>query len=243
VDLLQSVKRQKPDVVVHLGDVYYSGTEAECDTFFLQIVDEVLDRADTGVPVYTIPGNHDMYSAGSGFYALIKRLNNGAQRQLASFFCLRATDGTWQFLAMDTGLHDHDPLQVTDVLTYLEKDEEDWHIERIKEFPGLTILLSHHQLFSAFSQIGPPDKNGNLHPCNQTCWRATTGSQTPGRAASPRGSGDTSIICVSTNPTRGCNSDGASDTERFPYSTPMCPTMSRAGSSIRRSWSTTPSST
>jgi hypothetical protein len=166
VGLLQSVKRQKPDVVIHLGDVYYSGTEAECDTFFLQIVNDVLDRAHTGIPVYTIPGNHDMYSAGLGFYGLIKGLNTGAQRQPASFFCLRATDGAWQFLAMDTGLHDHDPLQVTEVLTYLEKDEEDWHVERIKEFPGLTILLSHHQLFWAFSQIGQPDKNGNLHPCN-----------------------------------------------------------------------------
>jgi hypothetical protein len=45
VSLLQSVKQQKPDVVIHLGDVYYSGTEAECDKFFLQIVDDVLDRA------------------------------------------------------------------------------------------------------------------------------------------------------------------------------------------------------
>jgi Calcineurin-like phosphoesterase len=167
VSLLQSVKRQKPDVVIHLGDVYYSGTEAECDKFFLLVIDDVLDRANTGIPVYASPGNHDMYSAGSGFYGLIKKLNSGAQQQPASFFCLRATDGAWQFLAMDTGLHDHDPLHVTDVLTFLEKDEEDWHVERIKEFPGLTILLSHHQLFSAFSQIGKRDANGNLHPCNQ----------------------------------------------------------------------------
>jgi len=166
VDLLQSVKRQKPDAVIHLGDVYYSGTEAECDAFFLQIVDDVLDRTNTGIPVFTIPGNHDMYSAGSGFYPLIKKLNGGPQQQPASFFCLRTTDGCWQFEAMDTGLHDHDPFHVTDVLTYLEKDEEDWHVDRIKEFPGRTILLPHHQLFSAFSQIGKADANGNLNPCN-----------------------------------------------------------------------------
>jgi hypothetical protein len=47
VDLLQSVKRQKPDAVIHIGDVYYSGTVAECDAFFLQIVDVVLERANT----------------------------------------------------------------------------------------------------------------------------------------------------------------------------------------------------
>jgi hypothetical protein len=105
-------------------------------------------------------------SAGTGFYSLIAKLNNGAQRQPASFVCLRATDSNWQFLAMDTGLHDHDPFHVRDVLTYLETDEEDWHVNRITEFPGRTILLSHHQLFSAFSQIGQPDKDGKLHPCN-----------------------------------------------------------------------------
>jgi hypothetical protein len=166
VSLLQSVKHKSPDIVIHLGDVYYSGTEAECDRFFLQIVDKIFDRANTNIPIFTIPGNHDMYSAGTGFYGLIEKLNSGTQRQAASFFCLRATDGNWQFLAMDTGLHDHDPFHVKDALTYLETDEEDWHVDRTREFPGRTILLSHHQLFSAFSQIGQPDKDGKLHPCN-----------------------------------------------------------------------------
>lgn len=165
INLLKGVKKQNPDIVIHLGDVYYSGTKAECDAFFQQIVDDVFDRAHTGTPVYTIPGNHDMYAAGSGFYDLIKNLNSGAKQQPASFFCLRATDGSWQFEALDTGLHDNDPMKVTDVLTYLEKDEEDWHVERIKEFPGRTILLSHHQLFSAYSQIGPRDAFLN-HPYN-----------------------------------------------------------------------------
>jgi hypothetical protein len=157
VNLLKAVKQQNPDIVIHLGDVYYSGTKAECGAFFRQIVDDVFDRANTKIPVYTIPGNHDMYAAGSGFYDLIKNLNTGVQQQPASFFCLRATDGSWQFEALDTGLHDNDPMKVTDVLTFLEKDEEDWHVARIKELPGRTILLSHHQLFSAYSQIGPRD--------------------------------------------------------------------------------------
>jgi hypothetical protein len=184
VDLLKSVKKQNPDVVIHLGDVYYSGTEPECDAFFLKIVNDVLDRANTGIPVYTIPGNHDMYAAGSGFYRLIKKLNGGAQQQPASFFCLRSTDGSWQFEGLDTGLHDHDPFHVKDVLTYLETDEEDWHVERIKEFAGQTILLSHHQLFSAFSQIGQPDKDGKLNPCNPHLLASYGRFQSAGRIAS-----------------------------------------------------------
>ena len=39
-------------------------------------------------------------------------------------------------------------------------DELAWHEARVREFPGKTILLSHHQLFSAFSQIGKAQPNG-----------------------------------------------------------------------------------
>jgi hypothetical protein len=35
-----------------------------------------------------------------------------------------------------------------------------------REFAGRTILLSHHQLFSAFSAIGKPDANGRRSPTN-----------------------------------------------------------------------------
>ena len=166
VDLLNEVAQQKPDVLIHLGDIYYSGTLGECDFNFKRIVDAVLDRATTQIPVFTLSGNHDMYSGGAGFYRLLQTLNAAPRQQPASFFCLRSEDRHWQFVAMDTGLHDYNPFTVTEVLTFLEQDEEDWLVERIREFPGKTILLSHHQLFSAFSQIGPANPDGSLTACN-----------------------------------------------------------------------------
>jgi hypothetical protein len=123
--------------------------------------------ADTDIPVFTMPGNHDMYSGGVGYYGLLNTLNPPEMRQPASFFCLRDTAAQrWQFVAMDTGLHDYDPFKVTNVLTFLEQPEEDWLTARIAEFPGKTILLSHHQLFSAFAQIGAPAADGTLTPYN-----------------------------------------------------------------------------
>jgi hypothetical protein len=166
VNVLRAVAQQKPDVVIHLGDIYYSGTDDECEFNFRRIVDDVLDRANTKVPVFTLAGNHDMYAGGAGFYALLGSLNAPPLRQRASFFCLRDEDRRWQFVAMDTGLHDYNPFTVKDVLTFLEKDEEDWIAARIAEFPGKTILLSHHQLFSAFAQIGPANGDGSLTPLN-----------------------------------------------------------------------------
>ena len=166
VAVLKEVAQQKPDVVIHLGDIYYSGTATECDVNFKRILDAVLDRATNQIPVYALSGNHDMYSGGAGFYALLKMLNTPPRCQPASFFCLRSEDERWQFVAMDTGLHDYNPFTVAEVLTFLERDEEDWLVERIREFPGKTILLSHHQLFSAFSQIGPANPDGSLMASN-----------------------------------------------------------------------------
>jgi hypothetical protein len=160
VALLKELALKKPDVVIHLGDIYYSGTSEECDVNFKRIIDTVLDRNTNSehIPVYTLAGNHDMYSGGAGYYGLLKTLNGEACRQPASFFCLR--NEHWQFIAMDTGLHDYDPLAVHEVVTFLEKDEEDWIVDRIAEFTGKTILLSHHPLFSAFSRIGPAGPDG-----------------------------------------------------------------------------------
>jgi hypothetical protein len=164
--ILRQVNANEPDALVHLGDIYYSGTDAECSMNFEVIVNNVLQRTTKDIPVYTLAGNHDMYSGGTGYYSLIKRLNKPEMRQPASFFCLRTQDNSWQLLAMDTGQHDYNPLSVSTALTFVDPDECNWHEARIREFPGKTILLSHHQLFSAFSQIGPRDVTGKLNPVN-----------------------------------------------------------------------------
>jgi len=164
VNLLKEIALLQPDIVIHLGDIYYSGTPEECDVNFKRIVDTVLERNTRQVAVYTLAGNHDMYSGGAGYYNLLATLNAGPAKQPASFFCLR--NDHWQLLAMDTGLHDYIPVLGNDMLTFLEPDEEDWIAERLEEFPGKTILLSHHQLFSAFSQIGDRGADGALTAYN-----------------------------------------------------------------------------
>jgi hypothetical protein len=72
---------------------------------------------------------------------------------------------------MDTGLHDYSPLSVGDALTFVEEEEQAWLEQRIREFGGDTILLSHHQLFSAFSQIGKPSPEGALTTYNPNLLR------------------------------------------------------------------------
>ncbi|MFL6260262.1 MAG: metallophosphoesterase family protein [Thermoanaerobaculia bacterium] len=163
--LLEKVMAHRPDVLIHLGDVYYSGTESEYTQYLFNPINEVLGRGPgRPLPVFGLTGNHCMYSGGDPFYAMIDKLNQPplappGQLQTHSFFNLRSSG--WQILGMDTGLHDDDVFDVATDLTYLEDTEVAWHKHQIASAGGRrTILLSHHQLFSAFSAIGP-ESNGD----------------------------------------------------------------------------------
>lgn len=172
ISVLKRIAEGAPDVLIHLGDIYYSGTPVECKSNFTDLIDNVLRTRNPQLPVYTLAGNHDMYCGGVGYYDLIKRLNPEPMTQPASYFCLRTADERWQLLGMDTGLHDYNPLGVEEALTYIEDEELAWHCDRIKEFPGRTILLSHHQLFSAYSPIGKTQANGKRSAVNPSLYKA-----------------------------------------------------------------------
>jgi hypothetical protein len=152
-ELLAQVARKKPDVVFHLGDIYYSGTPFEAQARFLDVCRQTLPA---GTLLYTLSGNHDMYSGGAGYYGLVDKLG-----QQASYFCVRNAD--WQFLALDTGYNDFNPFTVNSNTTALAATEAAWHRDRIAQAGGRkSVLLSHHPLFSAFEAIGGAAVNANL---------------------------------------------------------------------------------
>jgi 3',5'-cyclic AMP phosphodiesterase CpdA len=166
--LRQALKKFNPDVIIHLGDVYYSGTVEECTANVLDVLDQVVaDLKLAKRPAFfSIPGNHDYYSGGSGFYRMIGKVNSGVAgcTQQASYFCLRTEDSQWQFLGMDTGYGDRNPVEQQ--APALQVHESAWHLDKLDTFPGTTILLSHHQLISAKETLnqGPrPYLNENLY--------------------------------------------------------------------------------
>jgi len=143
--ILKQIASKKPDVVIHLGDIYYSCTDFEAQNYFLQIWNSYFPISKQ--PSFTLSGNHDMFAGGGPYYKLIDLMG-----QPASYFCLRNKD--WQFVAIDTGLHDR-TLGGSDP-TYLEDTEVAWLKRRLDTSDGRkTVLLSHHQLFSAFEDITP----------------------------------------------------------------------------------------
>jgi hypothetical protein len=167
--LLEAVAKHNPDVVIHLGDIYYSCDAREADNFFANMT-AVFPAGRTRV--FTLCGNHDMYSGGVPYYALLDRLG-----QPASFFCLR--NANWQLLAMDTGYNDFDPLKVTTSVTWVRDgtgedsqrttdpySELEWHLEKLAGAGARkTVLLSHHPLFTRNEPLGT---NRSVNPRLQT---------------------------------------------------------------------------
>lgn len=164
--LLERVAARNPDAVIHLGDVYYSGTQHEVQNYFYGIWQKTLGlpkvawgqkpaAARQRPATFHLAGNHDMYAGGQPYYTAIDMLG-----QPASYFCLR--NEHWQFLAMDTGLHDSDPVREGSA-TWLEDSEVEWLKDKVNNAGGRkTILLSHHQLFSAYENIGTQPVNEKL---------------------------------------------------------------------------------
>jgi 3',5'-cyclic AMP phosphodiesterase CpdA len=161
VAVLDQLMRQKPDLIIHVGDIYYSGTHDECVSNFLDLINRARKK-HKHIPVYNLPGNHDYYSGGQGFYNILPQINLGianGQIQENSFFCLQ--NDSWQLEGMDTGYNDHDLLKVADDITKLRSDEAAWHEQQLKAAgTRKVILFSHHQLFSAFATIGAVGSSG-----------------------------------------------------------------------------------
>jgi predicted phosphodiesterase len=144
--LLNEIARSKPDILLHLGDIYYSCTAAESNLFH-----ENCKRAfpDGKTRFFSLCGNHDMYGGGGPYYALLEQID-----QPASFFCLR--NQWWQVLAGDTGWNDFRPSTHGADATWIRDRDEgdsyselDWHKDKLVNSEGRkTILLTHHQLFT-----------------------------------------------------------------------------------------------
>ena len=149
-NIMRGIADDKPDMVIHLGDIYYSGTRKEAEENFLNVVRRYLPEA---VPVYTLAGNHDLYAGGEGYYWLLEQLG-----QPASYFCLR--NDHWQILAIGAPPDNESPSDVLDTIPTIDEQEIRWHKDKIANSQGRkTVMLSHYQLFTASGNIGrTPDK-------------------------------------------------------------------------------------
>jgi hypothetical protein len=148
-----AIRREHPDVTVHLGDVYYSGTEHEFREYFLGPGRWPQGQLrGTGVAAhgtYTLNGNHEMYSGGAGYF----RLALPAFGQETSYLCLE--NAHWRIVGLDTGYYakSFPFLELMVDFIRLHRATRRWLQQVVFRDPTdrrPVILLTHHQWFSAF---------------------------------------------------------------------------------------------
>jgi len=131
--------------VIHLGDTYYSGLEDECRRRFL---DQWPVPAGSTTRSWTLAGNHDMYSGGHGYFDVLLADPRFAAQEACSYFAL--VNDNWQILGLDSSYKNPDEADLQD-------PQAAWLSERVNSAGGRrTILLTHHQPFSAYEKVETP---------------------------------------------------------------------------------------
>lgn len=159
-----------PDYTIHLGDVYYVGGKDEVN-------ENCLGQTENGnqgvtwpkgkVGSFALNGNHEMYANGDAYFDYFTRTlgipSSQDHAQLASFFCLE--NDIWRIVGLDTG-YNSAGLPILGAIPIIKKipcvgancrlEDEllEWLVTtvKIKDRPKATIILSHHQYFSAFDE-------------------------------------------------------------------------------------------
>ncbi|WP_158822820.1 metallophosphoesterase [Granulicella sp. S156] len=144
------IRATSPDICVHLGDIYYAGQENEAEEFLAgwPMADPATGKISSHSS-FALNGNHEMFSGGKAYFGTVL----GAFGQKASFFGLRNTK--WQLLAFDSAYIEQRLLGPADATRIDARllSQYNWLLDKVKgNTAQQTILMSHHQPFSAFSQ-------------------------------------------------------------------------------------------
>lgn len=123
------------DLLLHLGDVYYSGTQQEVRSRFLEKWPKRTDAVSRACNA-----NHEMYTGGEGYFRVLLP----AFSQPASYFALQ--NDHWLLAGLDSAYEDHD----------LAGDQVAW-LERLVVAAGdrRVVLFTHHQPYSLLDKQGP----------------------------------------------------------------------------------------
>jgi predicted phosphodiesterase len=159
------MRAEIPDYSLHLGDVYYVGTPKEVEANFGRKGDNSSqgDWAYGSKGFLAVPGNHEFYSKGIGFYdnllskTFIQKPDGTKTKQKAGFFYLH--NQHWRIIGLDTG-YTSVGIPIIDLIfpakCELRDEQISWLINDVKigdptDTRGI-IIMSHHQYFSAFEK-------------------------------------------------------------------------------------------
>lgn len=143
IRVAQAIRAVNPDHVIHLGDIYPSGTPELARRHF---VDVWQAHGPKNARYWALNGNHEMAAKGIGYFNVVLPFCG----QRASYFSLQ--NEHWKLIGLDSAYIDFD----------LHPAQKPWLHARLQEGSSRNILLTHHQMFSAVD--GRPRENAKRLP-------------------------------------------------------------------------------
>jgi hypothetical protein len=158
LDVMNQIMTLRPDYLIHLGDVYYSGTprpESFEDRLLIPPREEVHNflgdwPRTNGQGIargwsFALNSNHEMYAAGAGYFQdVLGDERFSAQRnggRASSIFAL--SFGGWTILGLDSAYFDPSPMVMTGSLGGARSLQARW-IRSVVQDPASCIVLTHH---------------------------------------------------------------------------------------------------
>ena len=107
--VINAVKDVNPDIVVHLGDVYYAGTTREEQ-------DNMLDSLmkNYNGQIFTMNSNHEMYDGANGLMGTTLKDPRFTHQNGST--CFSFSVGNWIFVGLDSAYFDESPLYMDGAL-------------------------------------------------------------------------------------------------------------------------------
>jgi hypothetical protein len=135
--------------VVHLGDAYYAGFGREYRKRFTCYWPVYTKQRPPNVFSWTVPGNHDMYAGGHGFYEMLANDERFDPQGNCSYFLLE--NEFWQVFGLDTSSTPN-PGDWDGSMGVLNQEQIDF-IRKHRDGFKRCLLFTHHQPFCAYSHV------------------------------------------------------------------------------------------
>lgn len=138
--VIQQIQAASPDVAIHLGDVYYAGTQDGVLGFGKgEEAKKFVDQWGIFPNNFTLNSNHEMYDGGNGYFKVALAAKPFLPQNNTSYFAIEY--GKWLIFGLDSAFYDTSPMYMYGALT------DPNQIKFIKSFDltGKTVIvMTHH---------------------------------------------------------------------------------------------------
>ena len=161
--VMKQVNSMKPDIIIHLGDVYYAGTKKEEKDSLVKIWKQFIK---TNAKAYTLNSNHEMYDGGKGYFDIALKDKLFKEQKNTSYFSLEFK--SFVILGLDSAYFDKSTLYMDGAFFQPKKPKSQKQREFIRQKTAQArkrgkkvIVMTHHN---------PIQVDGSLDKKKRVLW-------------------------------------------------------------------------